>query len=226
MKARPGFVARSNRGARIPRLWTGLHGTAWQEGGWTTRRRGPCTMPGPHNGWMTSRPPRTQAERDVIAFPPPRMDASPSSNSRKAASRPTGFESQGGDYRMGAGSSGIDAVLESRHFAALPSIEVNAAPPGRSTRTWWFGRDSKQKRWHGPVRTTGRRKGGRRRKGGFGVSFSMRVGFGVQNRCVAVGSETQEAGAYCPGFQISCPVDPGRQSKVKETSCSPSCGAG
>ena len=42
-------------------------------------------------------------------------------------------------------------------------------------------------------------------KRGFGVSFSIRVGLCVIRQ--AVGLETQEAGAYCPGFQkilVSC----------------------
>ena len=36
-------------------------------------------------------------------------------------------------------------------------------------------------------------------KRGFGVSFSIRVDLRVNRE--AVGVETQEAGAYCPGFQ-------------------------
>ena len=42
-------------------------------------------------------------------------------------------------------------------------------------------------------------------KRGFGVSFSIRVGLCLIRK--AVGVETQEAGAYCPGFQkilVSC----------------------
>ena len=42
---------------------------------------------------------------------------------------------------------------------------------------------------------------------GLGVSFSIRNGFCVIRE--AVGVETQEAEAYCPGFQKSwCPVEP------------------
>ena len=46
----------------------------------------------------------------------------------------------------------------------------------------------------------------------------MRVGLGF--RCVAVRSETTEAGAYCPGFQKFVSEPSEGQSKVRDTSCS------
>lgn len=48
-------------------------------------------------------------------------------------------------------------------------------------------------------------EGAEEEKRGFGVSFSIRVGLCVIRLAVRV--ETQEAGAYCPGFQkilMSC----------------------